>query len=137
VDLCHNSPIPPNPNQPLKPKIGMGENLSFAFQIVIQFKISTMAMEFKFMKSHCPKGSIHGINNFFNCCRYVSQMPLIQGKNYFLLKKNANFVATSFTITWGIAREATHSTMGCEAYNLKEHICWVETPTFLEESGGS
>jgi hypothetical protein len=115
----------------------MGENLSFALQIVTQFKISTMAMEFKFMKSHCLKGSIHGINNFFSCYRYVSQKPLIQGKFYFLLKNNANFVTTSFTITWGIAKEATHSTLGCEAYNLKKHISWVETPIFLEEGGGS
>jgi hypothetical protein len=107
----------------------------FCLQIVTQFKISHHGHGIRIHEITLPLMSIHGINNF-SCFGHGSHMPLFQGKNVFLLKKNANFVATSFTITWGIGKEATHSRMGCDDYKLKEHICWVATPTFLEVSEG-
>jgi len=76
----------------------MGENLSFALQIVTQFKISHHGHGIQIHEITLPLMSIHGINNF-SCFGHGSHMPLFQGKNFFLLKKNANFVASSFTIT--------------------------------------
>jgi hypothetical protein len=107
----------------------------FCLQIVTQFKISHHGHGIRIHEITLPLMSIHGTNNF-SCFGHGSHMPLFQGKNFFLLKKNANFVASSFTITWGIGKEATHSRMGCNDYKLKEHICWVATPTFLEGSEG-
>jgi hypothetical protein len=133
VDLCRNSPIPPNMVQPLKPKIGMGENLSFALWIVIQFKTSHHGHGIGIHEITLHLMNIHGINNF-HCFGHGSQMPVFQGNFFLLLKKNGNFIATSFTITWGIGKEVTHSRMGCDHYKLKEHICWVPIPTFLEGS---
>jgi hypothetical protein len=51
-----------------------------------------------------PLMSIHGINNF-SCLDMVHICPYFKGKTFFLLKKNANFVASSFTITWGLTKK--------------------------------
>jgi hypothetical protein len=98
-----------------------GRKCLFHHQIVIQFKISQHGHGIRIHEITLPLMNIHGIN--FNSFGHSSHVPLFQGKNLFLLNKNANFVETSFTITRGIGKEATHSKIGCNDYKLKEHIC--------------